>query len=94
MKNSMHIGETMCVGGDLNLLQEDMKTSGVKFFAGFVQWSPNQLEQEIKQNKWWVGDIEYNELFMLPFEKLWQFKLLDAGHIYGMLCDCPDPVLN
>ena len=94
IKNSMHIGDSLCVGGDLTALKTDMKFSVIKFFAGFVQWDSDQLEQELKAKKWWLSNIGFTELFMLPIERLWQYKLLESGHMYGIFSDCPDPALN
>ena len=94
LTNSMPVSPSLSIGGDLNLLNSDMKMGTIKFYAGFVQWVAGQLEQELKDDKWWLSNIDFNELFMMPMEKLWQYKLLDAGHIYGMFEDCPDPILN
>jgi putative transcriptional regulator len=94
LDNSLPVSQTLNIGGDLDDLEDEIRVKAIKFFAGFVQWGPHELDDELKDNKWWVSHIEFHELFLLPLDKLWQYKLLAAGHIYGIFQECPDPYLN
>ena len=86
-------------GGDYNFMKDlinerRFSLNQIKFFAGVVRWSSGQLEYEINSNKWWLSDINDHEVFDISEKDLWTFKLLSAGHLYGLLNEVPDPFFN
>lgn len=46
---------------------------------GYAAWEPGQLEKEIKDNDWLIGDISPNLLFDTPYEDRWQLALTQLG---------------
>ncbi|MGZ3883477.1 MAG: YqgE/AlgH family protein [Bacteroidia bacterium] len=74
--------------------EERSGTPGIRAFLGFTVWEPGQLEQEIKEKKWWLGDFKSGELQQIESKKLWEYKLLSSGHLYGLFGSIPDPGLN
>ena len=66
----------------------------IKFYAGLTYWYSGHLDYEIKNNKWWVSDIQAEEVFTIPDKDLWSVKVLSQGHIYGLFQEVPDPSFN
>jgi putative transcriptional regulator len=86
-------------GGETEVLMEKLKASSehfvpILFLCGNVAWTKDLLEEEIKQNKWWVSTLTSKELFNTPAETLWSYKVLQSGHTYGLFAHLPDPALN
>lgn len=87
-------------GGDYDQLKEmiragQVQPKQVKFIAGFAAWPPEQLENELYADYWWIteGDV-YSTLIEEP-TLVWGKVLLKMGHVYGILNDFPeDPGLN
>ena len=96
---STHINSNLFWGGDFEFIKDlinerRISPDEIRFYAGMVQWTGGQLEYEIWNNKWWLGDISSEELFAISDKNLWAAKLLSAGHLYGLLQEVPDPSLN
>jgi putative transcriptional regulator len=97
--DAIHIGNNIYWGGDFDqvvnmITSHELDVRLIKFCAGFVHWTPGQLESEIQEEKWWVDEISTQELFTTPPDDLWAYKLISTGHIYGLLNNIPDPALN
>jgi putative transcriptional regulator len=96
---TIHIGNELFWGGDYDELVEMVNKKQfdirhIKFCAGFVHWTPGQLEEEIANELWWNDEINPQELFSTPADDLWSYKLISNGHLYGLLNNVPDPVTN
>jgi putative transcriptional regulator len=66
-----------------------------KFFVGYAGWSPNQLEDELKENSWYVADAYEEFIFSNEPEKLWQNILKSMGGEYITISTFPeDPSVN
>lgn len=99
LPGKIQITEGLYIGGEVekmkNLMHRNkIKNSYVRFLAGYVSWDAGQLEAEINEDKWWVGTIEAKEIFVYDVNKLWAYKLISSGHVYGVLHNYPDPVMN
>ncbi len=97
--DAIHIGNELFWGGDYDALVEMVSSRKfdikyVKFCAGFVHWTPGQLEEELQDDKWWMDEINPQELFSTPADDLWAYKLISSGHLYGLLNNIPDPAFN
>lgn len=55
---------------------------------GYAGWSPNQLEQEIKENAWLSCPADPEILFRVPQAKRWEFAMARLG------CDVDKLVLQ
>ena len=99
LPNVLPLGNGLYYGGEPESLETLLHTNvlnsvSVKFCSGFVEWAADELESELSENKWWKGSINAEELFTMPYERLWAYKLLKSGHLYGIFDQCEDPFLN
>jgi putative transcriptional regulator len=99
LPEAIHIGNEIFWGGDYDSLvdlvsEHKFDIRHIKFCAGFVHWIPGQLESEVSEDKWWIDEINPQELFSTPADDLWAYKLISSGHLYGLLNNIPDPAIN
>lgn len=67
----------------------------IKFIAGFSAWEPEELEDQIRQNNWWLTNADLETTFMDEPTEVWGNVLQKTGHIYGIMNDFPeDPGIN
>lgn len=98
--DSFPVNNNVFVGGDFNELLHmiehgAVKTTQVRFFAGYSGWSAGQLENEIKNKHWLVKDPEdANFLFDEP-DDLWGNQLSDIKDSYSIFANFgSDPSMN
>jgi putative transcriptional regulator len=66
-----------------------------RFFIGYAGWSPKQLEDELKENSWYVTNADSDFIFSNEPEKLWQNILKSMGGEYSIISTFPeDPSVN
>ena len=97
--DSVYLGNNLFWGGNFDYIktkiyESKLKLDEINFYAGFVQWDGGQLVDEIEKDKWWVCEINSNELFSISPENLWEESLESCGHIYSMFSNIPDPSLS
>lgn len=81
----------------LRLLVEanSVNPDDVKFFVGYAGWSAGQLDDEMKENSWYVTDANEEFIFSTEPGKLWQSVLKSMGGEYITLSTFPeDPSVN
>ena len=97
--NSVHVKDNIYWGGDFESLKElinegIVKLSQVRFFLGYSGWSPNQLEDEIKENAWLVTEVESKKI-MSADKDIWKKTLNDLGEKYQIWSNFPEnPAMN
>lgn len=92
----------LLVFGDVGLPAADCDlvalTTGVRrarVFAGHAGWGPGQLDGELEEEAWIVGDIAPDELWSAHGGDLWAAALERKGGQYTLLARMPiDPSLN
>ena len=99
LEEAIPIGNGLYWCGDMEDVKQKIETHSIdgdrlKFFAGFVQWAPGQLYEEIKENKWWINTLNTNDILKIDFKTLWAYSLIKRGNSYGILHAVSDPVLN
>lgn len=100
LPGSLPVTDTISMGGDFNELITLMETqpldeSQIRFFVGYSGWEINQLESELEQNSWLVGEASDAELMDVSIEDLWKKILERMGSNYSMIAKYPeDPNLN
>lgn len=97
--NSVHVKDNIYWGGDFDALKELINEgvvnfSQVRFFLGYSGWSPNQLENEIKENAWLVTEVESDKI-MLADKDIWKKSLIELGKKYKAWANVPEnPTMN
>lgn len=100
LEGKQKIAEGIYWGGNydqLKLLIEShqVQPSQIRFMAGFTAWEPDVLEEQIKQNSWWLTTADQATTFLEKPTELWGTILHRLGHIYGIMNDFPeDPGVN
>ena len=100
IENSVPIAEGIYMGGDFDALQHLLKLgkldrNQIRFFVGYSGWSANQLNEELEQNSWIVGEADANLLMNTQVDDLWSTILNAMGKDYRRLTNLPsDPNLN
>jgi putative transcriptional regulator len=82
---------------DLKVLADakSLNPSDFRFFVGYAGWSPNQLEDELKENSWYVVEADEDFVFSSEPEKLWQHLLKLMGGEFAIISTFPeDPSVN
>jgi putative transcriptional regulator len=66
-----------------------------RVFAGHSGWGPGQLDQELEQEAWFVGQLAPDELWLTDSTSLWAKALVRKGGGYALLARMPeDPSVN
>lgn len=75
----------------LHLLETgEIKNTEVRFFLGYSGWSPDQLDQELKENAWLVTDIKAKDIMDLNAgDNLWSKYLKKQGKKYAVMTSFP-----
>jgi len=97
---SVHIKENLYLGGDFESLKLMIKLglvnhSQVRFFLGYSGWDAGQLDEEINENSWLVGDISQEDLMSFDENMMWRNSVRAIGGRYMMWENYPEnPSLN
>lgn len=87
-------------GGSLEALQEfingkPVDTDALRLFVGYSGWSPGQLENELKEGSWLIGEASSHIIFDTAPEDTWRQAIFSLGKEYRFLAGMPvDPNLN
>ena len=66
-----------------------VNNTNIKFFIGYSGWTPNQLNEEIKENSWLVTELSNNEL-MKRNDNVWSDTLSNLGEKYKIWTNFPE----
>ncbi len=98
--NSVRVVGNIYWGGDYEVLKNLILTgkidsSQIRFFVGYSGWDPGQLDREISENSWVVGEFD-EELIMESKEPpAWKKFLEKLGGKYKLWINFPEnPGLN
>lgn len=99
LPESIYLGNGLFWGGNFDILTELISNNSIdlrelNFFAGFVHWKSGQLDEEVNFGKWWVCEMNSEELFSIKTEELWADCLENCGYMYSLFAHIPDPSLN
>lgn len=87
-------------GGSFDALQSftiggNIDKADVRLFVGYAGWSPGQLENELKEGSWLIGDVSHQVIFDTPTEEVWKAAIFSLGKEYRYLANMPvSPALN
>ena len=78
---------------DLDALAAGVRRARV--FAGHSGWGPGQLDVELEQDGWIIGQLAPDELWQADSTALWATALSRKGGSYALLARMPeDPSVN
>lgn len=92
---AQHIGKGIYWGGDIEMI-DDLIDRGVadkgefRFFSGYSGWAAGQLEEEINQKAWWVGEASVKKIFDDDLENMWKVIVKDLGRNFSYMADAPE----
>lgn len=98
--NSVPVLGNISWGGDFDVVERLIASSNIndgqiRFFLGYSGWSPDQLEEELADNAWIVGDITPEEIMMPLNKHFWNKTLKRMGKKYEMWSNFPEnPEMN
>lgn len=86
--NCTALGNNWFFGGEFGKLKdliiaEKIKPKDVRFFLGYSGWGKNQLEEEIIQKSWLVGNLKPAYIEKVITRKLWGTSLKAVRPNYG-----------
>ena len=47
--------------------------------CGYAGWSPGQLDREIQEEAWWLGELDESIIMELPYHERWETTLQKLG---------------
>ncbi|OAD44936.1 YqgE/AlgH family protein [Polaribacter atrinae] len=94
LPDSIEVANGIFWGGSFECLKDllntdTLKVSDIRFFLGYSGWGKEQLDQEMNQNSWFVGDNDFENIFSMDNESLWKNKLLQKGGNYKLWANAP-----
>ena len=87
-------------GGSYETLQRlvksnDFNEADLKLFIGYSGWSAGQLDKELSEGSWLVGDTSEELIFETEPHVIWKSAISSLGNNYSFLANMPiDPQLN
>lgn len=98
--NSVWIGDNIYWGGDIEAIKEYI-ASGVpisdqiRFFLGYSGWGEGQLEKELIENSWVIGNAPTKAVMTYRTEDTWKMVLRGMNKRYKIWADFPEsPEMN
>lgn len=76
----------------LKILMAEKKVSpdDIRFFIGYSGWGAGQIEDELKENAWFVTSAQSTDIFGDKPDKLWNDILKDMGGDYKQISNYPE----
>lgn len=81
-ESSQVINEHFCVTSSLHILEDISKGKGPKkrlFSLGYASWAPGQLEHELQENVWLVGEGSSDLVFDTTTQDMWSSAIQSLG---------------
>ena len=99
--NSIEIKEGLFFDGDFDTIKSlllnnpSIINKQIKFFLGYAGWSKGQLNEEIAQNSWLIGQTDNRQIFKSSGDELWKEAVKSVGGPYEKWLHFPKaPYLN
>lgn len=87
VEGSISVGNGMYLNGDFTaikryILQGNPIDGNIRFFLGYSGWDDKQLQHEIEENTWMIGQGEPDTLLNDPIKSMWRNALGSLGGKY------------
>jgi putative transcriptional regulator len=98
--NSAKVVEGLYFGGDFDVVKEMMvqgriAPDEIRFFIGYSGWSAQQLENEMKEQSWFVAHVSRKVIMDTADKDIWKTIMKKFGPKGKMIANLPDdPGLN
>lgn len=94
LENNINLPEGLYFGGKeydlISLLKADlMDEQNIRFYIGYAGWEAGQLEKEVKDNRWVIGNLKKNYIFP-ETSQLWEKAVKDLGKSYNHWLQFPE----
>ena len=102
IKNSINVfediylgnGEEFDVVADL-IRSKQLSHNEIKFSLGYSGWTAGQLEEELKKNSWFVGNLSSATLMNYQEKDIWKKTLEQMSEKHRVISNFPqNPMLN
>ena len=100
IEGALPIGDGIYLNGDFNaikryILQGNPIEGKIRFFLGYAGWDTDQLQNEIEENTWIIGNADMTNLVNNQIQDLWKTSLEKLGKQYKAWARFPKiPSLN
>lgn len=97
---SVWIGDNIYWGGDVDVIKELIKSGtlgrhDIRFFLGYSGWGVGQLEKELKEDSWVIGNASGTAIMTYRTEDTWKMVLRNMNNKYKIWADFPEsPEMN
>lgn len=87
-------------GGELDAIRSLIKagqvsSSDIRFFLGYSGWGEGQLERELQENSWVIGDAATGLVMSYRHDDAWKIVLRGMKRRYSIWADFPEsPEMN
>ncbi|HIZ05516.1 MAG TPA: YqgE/AlgH family protein [Candidatus Phocaeicola gallistercoris] len=100
LEGSVSLGNGIYVNGNFEALLQYIKDGNpiegyIRFFSGYAGWSEMQLEKEIEDDSWMIGETNKQHLFEENYRLLWGNSMKNLGDPYQLWAKYPRyPLFN
>ncbi|MEO7215308.1 YqgE/AlgH family protein [Mucilaginibacter sp.] len=101
IEGGIEIAEGVFWGGDFDKIKElitnyQLTEDEIKFFTGYSGWTPDQLDNELREDAWIVTNkFEADAVFANNEHNLWKETVISLGQRYAHIANFPEnPTLN
>ena len=94
LPDSLEVSDGIFWGGNFESLKDLLNNnlldaSDIRFFLGYSGWGKEQLDKEMNENSWFVGEQDVNTIFSMDGKNRWKDKLLQKGGNYKLWANAP-----
>ncbi|WP_300727153.1 YqgE/AlgH family protein [uncultured Bacteroides sp.] len=94
LEGALDLGNGLYLNGNFDRVQEYILAGNdieghIRFFAGYAGWKQKQLEKEIEENSWIIGETDKKLLLDYDYKDLWQDCMSKLGTPYELWSKYP-----
>lgn len=94
LEGSFPLGNGLFLNGDFERVQQYILAGNpieghIRFFAGYAGWNNTQLQKEINEDSWIIGETCKQHLLEENYRELWQTSMNELGNPYRLWAKYP-----
>ena len=94
LEGSFDLGNGLYLNGDFEAIQQYILAGNpiegrIRFFAGYAGWNNEQLQREINEDSWIIGETSKQHLLDENYRGLWQTSMNELGNPYQLWAKYP-----